>query len=160
MLWMGVQVVTWAGKTVSSRWVATSLAPLGLTDFIADGSDSYVELAVAKTADLEALSRLRASLCTRMAMSDWGDGVRYRRSVEAAYLQKVAALVFRADGPRRCATAERGSFCRIPHLRKLAAAGFLERDLAALYCADHRDLAPHHPSCGVVGRQTAHRFRS
>jgi hypothetical protein len=134
---------------------------LGLTDFIADGPDSYVELVVAKTADLEAVSRLRASLCTRMATSDWGDGVRYRRSVEAAYLQKVAALVFRADGPRRCATAERGPFCRIPRLKKLAAAGFLDGDLlAALYGADHRGLAPDHPSCGVVGRQTAHRFRS
>jgi protein O-GlcNAc transferase len=60
---------------------------LGLTDFIADGPESYVELAVAKTADLEALSRLRASLRTRMATSDWGDGVRYCRAVKAAYLE-------------------------------------------------------------------------
>jgi predicted O-linked N-acetylglucosamine transferase (SPINDLY family) len=63
------------------------LPPLGLTDFIADGPDSYVELAVAKTADLEAVSRLRASLCTRMATSDRGDGVRYRRAVESVYLE-------------------------------------------------------------------------
>jgi protein O-GlcNAc transferase len=84
-LWMGVPVVTWAGKTVSSRWAATSLAPLGLTDFIADGPESYVELAIAKAADLESLSRLRASLRARMATSDWGHGVRYCRAVEAAY---------------------------------------------------------------------------
>jgi len=86
-LWMGVPVVTWAGKTVSSRWAATSLAPLGLTDFIADGPESYVEIAIARAADLESLSRLRAGLRTRMATSDWGDAVRYCRSVEAAYLE-------------------------------------------------------------------------
>jgi len=86
-LWMGVPVVTWAGKTVSARWAATSLAPLGLTDFMADGPEGYVELAIAKAADLESLSRLRATLRTRMATSDWGDGVRYCRAVEAAYLE-------------------------------------------------------------------------
>ena len=85
-LWMGVPVVTWAGKTVSSRWAATSLAPLDLTDFIADSPESYIELAVAKAADLEALSQLRASLRTRMATSDFGDGPHYCRTVEAAYL--------------------------------------------------------------------------
>jgi protein O-GlcNAc transferase len=86
-LWMGVPVVTWAGKTVSSRWAATSLAPLGLTDFIADSPESYIELAVAKAADLESLSQLRARLRARMATSDFGDGPHYCRTVEAAYLK-------------------------------------------------------------------------
>jgi predicted O-linked N-acetylglucosamine transferase (SPINDLY family) len=86
-LWMGVPVVTWAGKTVSSRWAATSLAPLGLTDFMADDPESYLELAIAKAADLESLSRLRASLRTRVATSEFGDGARYCRTVEAAYLK-------------------------------------------------------------------------
>lgn len=86
-LWMGVPVVTWAGKTVSSRWAATSLVPLDLTDFIADSPESYIELAVAKAADLESLSQLRASLRTRMATSDFGDGPHYCRTVEAAYLK-------------------------------------------------------------------------
>jgi protein O-GlcNAc transferase len=85
-LWMGVPVVTWPGKTVSSRWAATSLVPLDLTDFIADSPESYIELAVAKAADLESLSRLRASLRTRMATSDFGDGPHYCRTVGAAYL--------------------------------------------------------------------------
>ncbi len=55
-LWMGVPVITWPGESVSSRWGATSLVPLGLTDFVADSSESYVELAVAKAADLKSLS--------------------------------------------------------------------------------------------------------
>jgi predicted O-linked N-acetylglucosamine transferase (SPINDLY family) len=86
-LWMGVPVVTWAGKTVSARWAATSLVPLDLTDFIADSPESYIELAVAKAADLESLSQLRAGLRTRMATSDFGDGPHYCRTVEAAYLK-------------------------------------------------------------------------
>jgi predicted O-linked N-acetylglucosamine transferase (SPINDLY family) len=85
-LWMGVPVVTWAGSSVSSRWAATSLVPLGLTDFVADRPESYIELAVAKAADLESLSKLRASLRTRVAVSEFGDGPRYCRTVEAAYL--------------------------------------------------------------------------
>jgi predicted O-linked N-acetylglucosamine transferase (SPINDLY family) len=60
---------------------------LGLTDFIADSPESYIELAVAKAADLESLSDLRASLRTRMATSDFGDGPHYCRTVEAAYLE-------------------------------------------------------------------------
>ncbi len=86
-LWMGVPVVTWAGKTVSARWAATSLVPLELMDFIADSPESYIELAVAKAADLEFLSQLRAGLRTRMATSDFGDGPHYCRTVEAAYLK-------------------------------------------------------------------------
>jgi len=84
-LWMGVPVVTWPGKSVSTRWAATSLVPLGLTDFIADSPESYVELAVAKAADLGSLSRLRATLRTRVATSEFGDGPNYCRLVEAAY---------------------------------------------------------------------------
>jgi protein O-GlcNAc transferase len=84
-LWMGVPVVTWAGKTVSSRWAATSLVPLGLTDFIADSPESYIELAIAKAGDLESLSRLRTSLRATIATSEFGDGARYCRTVEAAY---------------------------------------------------------------------------
>lgn len=107
-LWMGVPVVSWPGKSVSSRWSATSLVPLGLSDFLADSAEAYVELAVAKAGDLESLAELRRSLRTRMATSEWGDGVRYCRAVEAAYLtiwrrwceQRRACGERRGDGPR------------------------------------------------------------
>ena len=59
--------------------------PLGLTDFMADSPESYIELAIAKAGDLDSLSRLRAGLRARMATSEWGDGARYCRAVEAAY---------------------------------------------------------------------------
>ncbi len=84
-LWMGVPVITWPGRSVSTRWAATSLVPLGLMDFVADSPESYIELAVAKAADLESLSQLRASLRTRVATSEFGDGPNYCRLVETAY---------------------------------------------------------------------------
>jgi predicted O-linked N-acetylglucosamine transferase (SPINDLY family) len=86
-LWMGVPVVALPGNSVSSRWAATSLVPLGLSDFLADSEEGYVELAVAKATDLESLGRLRASLRGRMAASEFGDGPRFCRAVEAKYNQ-------------------------------------------------------------------------
>jgi protein O-GlcNAc transferase len=84
-LWMGVPVVTLAGRTIPSRLTAASLTALGLTDFIAPDLQSYIELAVAKAGDLDALAQLRASLRGRIAGSEFGDPVLYARAVEAAY---------------------------------------------------------------------------
>jgi predicted O-linked N-acetylglucosamine transferase (SPINDLY family) len=84
-MWMGVPVVTWAGDTISSRLAAACLTALGLTDFVASTPEAYVDLAVAKATSLEALSRLRAGLRTRIAASEFGDSARYCRAVEAAY---------------------------------------------------------------------------
>jgi protein O-GlcNAc transferase len=84
-LWMGVPVVTWPGRTISSRLAAASLSAVGLSDFIAADTESYVKLAVAKASDLAALARLRASLRPRIASSAVGDPQRYSRAVESAY---------------------------------------------------------------------------
>jgi predicted O-linked N-acetylglucosamine transferase (SPINDLY family) len=84
-LWMGVPVVTCAGRTIPSRLSAASLTALDLSDFIAPDLETYVELAVAKARDLDALGRLRASLRERVTTSDFSDPVRYARAVEAVY---------------------------------------------------------------------------
>jgi predicted O-linked N-acetylglucosamine transferase (SPINDLY family) len=84
-LWMGVPVVTWAGRTISSRLAAASLTAAGLTDFVAPDLESYVELVVAKATDLPALADLRATLRARVAGSAFGDPARYARAVEAAF---------------------------------------------------------------------------
>jgi predicted O-linked N-acetylglucosamine transferase (SPINDLY family) len=84
-LWMGVPVVTWSGRTISSRLAAASLSALGLTDFIAPDLGKYVELAVAKAVNDEGLSSLRANLRKRIADSTFGDCTRYTRAVESAY---------------------------------------------------------------------------
>jgi predicted O-linked N-acetylglucosamine transferase (SPINDLY family) len=84
-LWMGVPVVTWAGATISSRLAAASLTALGLTDCIAPSIEAYVDLAVAKAADLVVLAALRKTLRPRLAQSVIGDCAAYARAVEAAY---------------------------------------------------------------------------
>ncbi len=84
-LWMGVPVVTWPGRSISSRLAAASLTALNLVDFIAADAESYVKLAIAKGNDLDALARLRASLRPHIAGSVLGDPQRYARAVECAY---------------------------------------------------------------------------
>jgi len=86
-LWMGVPVVSLPGNSVSTRWAATSLVPLGLSDFLADSEEGYIELAVDKATNIASLARLRATLRTRMATSEFGDGPRFCRAVEASYVK-------------------------------------------------------------------------
>lgn len=82
---MGVPVLTWAGKTISSRLAAASLSALGLTQFIAADAKAYVALAAALVQDVESLSRLRKELPGRIALSEFGDGPRYAQAVERVY---------------------------------------------------------------------------
>jgi predicted O-linked N-acetylglucosamine transferase (SPINDLY family) len=86
-IWMGVPVLTWPGQTISSRLAAASLAKLGLTDFIASSAANYVDLAISKAKNLEALSQLRFNLRDRVASSEFGDDSRYGQAVEVAYRQ-------------------------------------------------------------------------
>ena len=97
-LWMGVPVVTWAGRTISSRLAAASLTALGLTDFVAPDLGAYVELAIAKATHLDTLSRLRASLRQRVADLAFGDPARYTRAVEAAYREMWRSWCARKHG--------------------------------------------------------------
>jgi predicted O-linked N-acetylglucosamine transferase (SPINDLY family) len=82
---MGVPVITWAGRTFASRLAASSLAGLGLTDFIARRRGDYVDTAIGMGQDVMALAYLRASLRGLFVNSANGDPVRYARSVETAY---------------------------------------------------------------------------
>jgi predicted O-linked N-acetylglucosamine transferase (SPINDLY family) len=84
-LWMGVPVVTFPGRSISSRLAAAGLTAASLTDFIAPDLAGYVALAIAKAKDLPALAALRESLPARMASTAFGDPVRYAGAVEAAY---------------------------------------------------------------------------
>jgi protein O-GlcNAc transferase len=86
-LWMGIPVVAWAGESISGRLAASCLTASGLSDFVATSPKTYVDLAVAKAHDLEAISRLRSGLRTRLAASEFGDCARYGRAIEAAYRQ-------------------------------------------------------------------------
>lgn len=84
-LWMGVPVVTLAGKLSLARQGASPLAHLGLHDLIAERVEDYVETAVRLGTDLVRLSELRATLRERMRSSTLMNPQRFTRQLEGAY---------------------------------------------------------------------------
>ena len=84
-LWMGVPVVTLAGRTGSGPRGVTILSNAGLTELIAHTPEQYVAIAVQLANDLERLSALRAGLRQRMQASPLTDGKQYAADVEAAF---------------------------------------------------------------------------
>jgi predicted O-linked N-acetylglucosamine transferase (SPINDLY family) len=83
-LWMGVPVITLAGRHAGSRQTASILRALGRPEWIADDADDYVEVVaeIARTPDW--LAELRAEQRPRMAASALCDAPRFARHFEAA----------------------------------------------------------------------------
>jgi predicted O-linked N-acetylglucosamine transferase (SPINDLY family) len=86
-LWMGVPVITLAGRTAVGRGGASILSNLGLTELIARTPEQYVAMAVAWGTDPQRLSQLRAGLRPRMLGSPLMNGKLYATHVEAAFRQ-------------------------------------------------------------------------
>ena len=84
-LWMGVPVVAAIGDTPVSRSAASILAALDLDDWIAPSVDAFVDVAVARASDREALRALRRDLRPRLQDSPLTELPRYTRDLEAAY---------------------------------------------------------------------------
>jgi predicted O-linked N-acetylglucosamine transferase (SPINDLY family) len=84
-LWMGVPVVSLAGKTAVGRGGLSILSNLGLPELVAHDAGQYVRIAAELAQDLPRLSALRASLRQRMQASPLMDAPRFARNVEAAY---------------------------------------------------------------------------
>ena len=85
--WMGVPVVTLAGKTVFGRAGVSQLSNLGLPELIARTPDQYVQIATDLANDLPRLAELRRTLRARMEASPLMDAPRFARNIEAAYRQ-------------------------------------------------------------------------
>ena len=83
-LWMGVPVITLAGRTAVGRAGVSLLSNAGLPDLIARTTEEYVRIAVARARDLAGLSELRAGLRGRMLASPLMDGKGYAAEVEGA----------------------------------------------------------------------------
>jgi predicted O-linked N-acetylglucosamine transferase (SPINDLY family) len=84
-IWMGVPVVTLAGRTAVGRGGVSVLSNLGLPELIARTPEEYVEIAARRAEDRPALAALRAGLRQRMRDSPLMDAAGYAAAVEAAY---------------------------------------------------------------------------
>jgi predicted O-linked N-acetylglucosamine transferase (SPINDLY family) len=83
-LWMGVPVVTLAGRTHASRVGASILFRLGLPELVTSSAEAYVARAVALARDTAMLAGLRATLRDRLRASALTDGARFARAFETA----------------------------------------------------------------------------
>jgi protein O-GlcNAc transferase len=84
-LWMGVPVVTLAGRTAFSRNSIGPLSEAGLARLVAVTPARYVEIATSLTKDLAWLQEIRSSLRARMKSSPLVDGVAFARHIEQTY---------------------------------------------------------------------------
>jgi predicted O-linked N-acetylglucosamine transferase (SPINDLY family) len=84
-LWMGVPVVTLAGRTPISRAGVSVLEHVGLGDLVAQSADQYVQIAIDLATNRDKLGELRAELRGRFLASPLADARAHTRSLEAAY---------------------------------------------------------------------------
>lgn len=89
-LWMGVPVVSLAGRTHVSRVGVSILARVGLSELVAASPDEYVMKAIALARDPGRLRELRGGLRERMRASPLLDSAGFARGLEAAYRQMWA----------------------------------------------------------------------
>jgi protein O-GlcNAc transferase len=84
-LWMGVPVVTLAGRTVVGRGGVSILSNVKLPELIARTPAEYVRIAVGPAGEVSRLQGLRRELRGRMEESPLMDGVGFARQMEVAY---------------------------------------------------------------------------
>lgn len=85
-LWMGVPVLTLAGRTHVSRVGVSQMTNLGLTEYVCHSETEYIAAAARLASDLGALDTLRQSLRSQMAASPLMDARRFTAHLEQAYL--------------------------------------------------------------------------
>ncbi len=88
-LWMGVPVVTLAGTTHVSRVGASILHSVGLSEFVADTPEQYLDIAQRLAADSLKRRALRAGMRARLHASPLLDAPGFARELEAAYREML-----------------------------------------------------------------------
>ena len=80
-LWMGVPTITLPGETFASRHSASHMSNAGLSDWLVASLNAYIDMAVSRTEDLQALATLRAGLREQVRTSPLCDGPRFGRNL-------------------------------------------------------------------------------
>lgn len=83
-LWMGVPVVTLAGSAHAARVGVSLLTNAGMSDWIAQSADGYVDIAARAAADTVSLTTLRGGLRQRLLASPLCDQDAFARRFEVA----------------------------------------------------------------------------
>jgi predicted O-linked N-acetylglucosamine transferase (SPINDLY family) len=83
-LWMGVPVVALSGKTTVSRGGVSLLTNVGMTGWIAQDVEQYVQIAAEQARDLDRLAETHRTLRQRMEKSPLRDEPGFARDFEAA----------------------------------------------------------------------------
>jgi protein O-GlcNAc transferase len=86
-LWMGVPVVSLAGKTAVGRGGSSILSNLGMPELIAHTEEEYVQIATELAQNFPRLCNLHSVLRHRMEQSPLMDAPRFARNIESAYRQ-------------------------------------------------------------------------
>jgi predicted O-linked N-acetylglucosamine transferase (SPINDLY family) len=86
-LWMGVPVVSRAGRHGFSRSGASILNAIGLPELVAASDADYLQIAAALTNDQARHGALRSGLRDRMRRSPLLDAAGFMRDLEGAYRQ-------------------------------------------------------------------------
>jgi predicted O-linked N-acetylglucosamine transferase (SPINDLY family) len=84
-LWMGVPVITLAGRMAVARGGVSILSNVGLTELIAQDRQQYIEIAAKLANDRARLKSLRTTLRQRMQISPLMDALRFAQDMETAY---------------------------------------------------------------------------
>jgi predicted O-linked N-acetylglucosamine transferase (SPINDLY family) len=98
-LWLGLPVVTLAGKICCQRLSTSVLSNLNLQSLIAQTPEQYIQIAVELARDLPRLSALRINLRQMMRQSPLLDGRQFARDVESAY-RKMWETFCRGESPQ------------------------------------------------------------
>jgi predicted O-linked N-acetylglucosamine transferase (SPINDLY family) len=85
-LWMGVPVISLAGRSHVARVGTSILSRAGLSDLVAESAEEYVRLAVQLANNLDRLRALRGGLRGQLKASVVMDAQRIVRALESAYV--------------------------------------------------------------------------
>jgi predicted O-linked N-acetylglucosamine transferase (SPINDLY family) len=83
-LWMGVPTITLPGEIFASRHSTSHVSNAGLSDWVTGSISEYIEMAVARASNVQALAGLRAGLRELVRRSPLCDAPRFGRNLGAA----------------------------------------------------------------------------